>query len=320
MSTFRKLTNQENLDEQGAIALVKNWFDKAGVNGREAKELGIVNELGYRHEVIKNELPKLCKVDEKRANFLFLSAYLEKKNGNSLARPKPNPVRELTTYKRQTIAVVFATGGIILGEAPSPGFGDDPSKVSIYAENIARALRNASEDKDVKCIIFRVESGGGDAIASEIINHEIERIRREKKIKVVVSIGTVAASGGYWISMSADKILASELSIVGSIGVVFGKFYMRDFWTKKIGVTFDTVSKHKLATIQSGLHKYDEEMKAVINKIVDSVYDDFIERVSNGRNIDKNEVRQLAQGKVYLGADAKRLNLIDVRKCVCAND
>jgi protease-4 len=311
LCALRKRASHEKIDYQGAIDVINHeWFNAAGFSAKQAKDLGVIDEFGYRRDVLRKELPKLCNVEQEQANFLFLTTYLNKKGGNSLQRPKTNLAKELVTYKRQTIAVIYATGNILRGEAPS-GYGEDSSKTNIYAENVARALRNAAEDKAVKCIIFRVDSGGGDAIASEIINHEIERIKREKKIKIVVSMGSVAGSGGYWISMSADKIVASETSIVGSIGVVFGKFYTRQFWSNKLGITFDEVSMHKMANIQSSLHKYNDEQKQVINRIIDDVYENFLTSVSANRNKTKEEVREIAQGKIYLGLEAKRLNLVD---------
>jgi protease-4 len=266
LHAIRKSQNKQDIDEQQAIEIVNKWFNIAGFGGSEAKDLGVVDDFGYKRKVGRAEISKLCNVEEKKVTFLFLTKYLEKKGGSLLKKPKTHPIKELATYKRQTVAVVYATGSITRGDAP--GGYEDNSKTQIYGDNIARALYNAAEDKAVKCIILRVDSGGGDAIGSEIINHEIERIRKEKSIKIVVSMGSVAASGGYWISMNADSIVANELTVTGSIGVVFGKIYSRQFWTNKLGVTFDGVKKHKLSDIQSSLHKYDEEQQQVIKKVI----------------------------------------------------
>ena len=198
------------------------------------------------------------------------------------------------------IAVVYAIGSIMDGK------GDDRT---IGSERISEAIRQARENKKVKAIVLRVNSPGGSATASEVIRREVELAVKEKP--VVVSMGDVAASGGYWISASASTILADPTTITGSIGV-FGMIpNMQKFFDEKLGITFENVKTNTYAdfpNISRPLTPYETSM---LERQIDKIYEDFLKLVSEGRKMAKSQVDSIGQGRVWSGVDAKSIGLID---------
>ena len=200
---------------------------------------------------------------------------------------------------RNKIAIVYANGGI------NSGKGDENSIGSITT---SKAIENARKDKNVKAVVLRVNSGGGSALASEVIWRETVLAKKEKPL--VVSFGDVAASGGYYIACAADKIIASPTSITGSIGV-FGMIpNMNEFYKSNFGITFDTVKTNDYADM--GINrKLSSFEKQKIQQGIKDVYQTFISRVSDGRGISTKKVDEIGQGRVWSGYDAKKIGLID---------
>jgi len=197
------------------------------------------------------------------------------------------------------IAVVYAEGDIVDGEGQ---FGE------VGGRKFSRELRRLRQDPDVKAIVLRVNSPGGSATAAEEIQREL---RLTMKVKpVVVSMGSVAASGGYWISTYSDRIFAEPTTITGSIGV-FGLFVNVQQLANNLGFTFDTVQTGKLSGLLTiSRPKTDEEL-AVFQHMVDWVYDQFTDKVAASRKLDKAKVLEIAQGRVWSGAEAKKIGLVD---------
>ncbi|MDZ7743853.1 MAG: signal peptide peptidase SppA [Bacteroidota bacterium] len=210
------------------------------------------------------------------------------------------PPEKEKEYTRDRIAVVYGSGNIIMGKGNNQTMGSD---------KIASAIRKAREDDHVKAIVFRVNSPGGDVLASDIIWREVKLAAEIKPL--VVSMGDVAASGGYWVSTPADKILADPLSITGSIGV-FGMFpNMQDFFNNLLGITFDQVMTNKnsdFGSINKPLSDFQEQL---IENEIDKIYKTFLQKVANGRNLEVDYVDSIAQGRVWIGSDAKRIGLVD---------
>jgi protease-4 len=202
------------------------------------------------------------------------------------------------------VAIIYLTGGIVDGEEPP--FTTDRS---IYSLTAARNIRLAAQDKKVAAILLRVSSGGGSAVASDVIAREIDLAKKEGK-KIIVSMGSVAGSGGYWISTRADKIVCDKYGITGSIGVLSGKFNVRGTMNH-LGVTFDHVQSNSKSTMYSQLFGYSKDEHALVNHIIDFYYDQFLNLVSETRKIDKEQLRKLAKGQIYLGPRAKELLLVD---------
>jgi signal peptide peptidase SppA len=163
--------------------------------------------------------------------------------------------------------------------------------------------------KKIKAIILRVNSNGGSYTASDIIAREVRKTKEAGK-KVVVSMSGMAASGGYYISADADRIVAEPTTITGSIGVWFGKFVMREMW-QKVGVTFDSVETTENSKFMSTLHRFSSHDKERMKELMDYIYDDFKSKVSNGRSLSPEQVEQIAQGRLWLGRIAKEKKIVD---------
>ncbi|CAM2011160.1 signal peptide peptidase SppA [Acanthopleuribacter pedis] len=199
---------------------------------------------------------------------------------------------------KEKIAVVYAEGTIVDGE----------SKKNVGGRTVARLLRKAREDKDVKAVVLRVNSPGGSAQASELILREVRLTKAEKPI--VVSMGSLAASGGYWISAYADEIIAEPNTITGSIGV-FGLFFNFGELMTEHGVTTDVAATHNYAATGSAYRAMSQEELDFMQDIIDFIYEGFLDRVSEGRNLPREQVAEIAQGRVWSGARAKELGLVD---------
>jgi protease-4 len=200
------------------------------------------------------------------------------------------------------IAVIYAEGDIVDGK----GSGDN-----IGGETFRALIRKARLDKDVKAIVLRVNSGGGSALASDVIWRELQVARKEDKKPVVASMGDVAASGGYYIACGADIVFANPNTITGSIGVFTIVPNMQAFFKNKLGVTFDEVSTAPYAGGGSVVRPLNEKEKQLAQQGVDRIYAQFIQRVSTGRHRDTAYIGSIAQGRVWSGNDALRIGLID---------
>lgn len=264
----------------------------------DAVTYGMVDGLKYRDEVLallkeKMDLPK----DEDMRTLSmsgYARAFVPKKKdaGSSLKRPK--------------VAVVYAQGDIMSGES---------QEGSIGSTTISAALRQAREDSTVKAIVLRVNSPGGSGLASDVIWREVELAKASKP--VVVSMGDLAASGGYYISCAANKIYAQPNTITGSIGV-FGMIpNMQGLFNDKLGITFDGVQTSKYAGLMTVNRPLTEDERTIIQGYVDKFYDTFTQRVSEGRqaagvaSMTPAMVDSIGQGRVWTGTRAKELGLVD---------
>lgn len=198
------------------------------------------------------------------------------------------------------IAVVYAEGAIVDGEGDIGGIG---------GENYARIFRKLRKDEKVDAVVLRVNSGGGSALASEIMWRELDLLRQQKPL--IVSMGDLAASGGYYIACLGDTILAEQNTITGSIGV-FGVIpVMNELLTDKMGITVDTVKTGKFATGLSPFYAMNEEERAIVQEGVDSIYQLFLRRVAEGRDMSVADVHEIAQGRVWTGEAATGIGLVD---------
>lgn len=208
---------------------------------------------------------------------------------------------------RPTIAFIHGDGQINDGQ--SQGGGPFGGEASMGGDTIAKAIRDATDDDDVKAILFRVNSPGGSALASDQILDAIKKAQKAGK-KVVVSMGNVAASGGYYVSLSADKIYAHETTITGSIGVLSGKIVTAGSWAL-LGIDMKSIGVGKNALFDSAVQSFTPEQWAAFNKGVDQIYEDFTAKVAKGRKLPIEKVREIAKGRVWTGADAKARGLVD---------
>ena len=202
------------------------------------------------------------------------------------------------------IAVVYASGEIVSGDSQVTPGGNS----LMGGDSVARDLRQARQDSSIKAIVLRVNSPGGSSVASEVIRREVELARKVKP--VVVSMSDVAASGGYWISMSANKIVADPETITASIGVLSGKFNLSGLY-QMLGLSTDYVATSDNATLYSDQQNFTPAQQAIIQKMLQDVYSNFTRGVAEGRKMPLAEVEKIAKGRVWSGEDAKRIGLVD---------
>jgi protease-4 len=181
-------------------------------------------------------------------------------------------------------------------------FGDQ----TIGSTTIIEALREANEDKQVVAIVLRIDSPGGSALASDLIWHETQVIKKP----IVASMGDVAASGGYYIAMGADKIIAAPSTITGSIGVVGGKMALKGLYDK-VGITTETIERGKNSGLFSSSGKFTDSQREVIKKMMEDTYDQFTDKAAKGRKMPIDKLRELAGGRIYTGRQAKENGLVD---------
>ncbi len=253
-------------------------------------EWDMIDGIMYRDEIL-DEIRTRIGIDlQDDINFVSLSQYERAPRPKSMERPRT----------RDKIAVVYGMGNIL------PGSG---SETSIGSDRIAGAIREARKDTTVKAIVFRINSPGGSALASDVILREVELASREKP--VIASMGDVAASGGYYIACKADLIVANPNTITGSIGV-FGMIpNMQDFFNEKLGITFDNVKTNDFSDLASVTRPLSRAEREIIKESIENVYETFIGHVAEGRDMTTSTVDELGQGRVWSGAEARQNGLID---------
>ena len=204
------------------------------------------------------------------------------------------------------VAIVYAVGQIVSGESD---FSDPLGSGLLGAETFIEAMEEARDNENVKAVVVRVDSPGGSASASDAMWRAIQLTTLEKP--VVISMGGLAASGGYWIATGAEKIVADPLTITGSIGV-FGLFFdASGFFEEKLGITFDGVQTSPYADVFSGITPLSDEERQMLESFVDDTYQSFLERVSNARKMSTADVDSIAQGRIWMGRSALELGLVD---------
>ncbi len=256
-------------------------------NAEAAVKFGLIDGLKYKDEIL-DELKEKSEVDDE-PRFVGMNKY--------------NRVPEIKDYKglaREKIAVVYAMGTVMMGEGEEGTIG---------SERISGAIRDARKDTTIKAIVFRINSGGGSALASEVIWRELKLAQEEKP--VVASFGDLAASGGYYIAAPADTIVASPNTLTGSIGV-FGMFFnAKELMNDKLGIHVDVVKSHSSSDLGNPFRPMTEKEKEAARGWIDETYDDFVQHVAQGRDMSEEEVNEIAQGRVWSGVDARRIGLID---------
>jgi protease IV len=284
----RDVAAGRGLDE----AAVREAVEAAPVSAEEALVRGLVDRLGYRDEVYADLRGRLGEVELK---------YVERYGKGGLAQAGANVARR----GRPVVAVVHASGPIHLGRSSSTPL----SGRSVGSDSVGTALRAAGNDDSVKAVVVRVDSPGGSYVASDTIRREIIALQRTGK-PVIASMANVAASGGYYIAMPADRVLASPGTITGSIGVLAGKQVIRSM-LEKAGVRRESVSAGRYADMFSSDRPFDEDEWARLEGWLDRVYDDFTAKAAADRGMDVEALRAVARGRVWTGADALEHGLVD---------
>jgi len=260
----------------------------ATIDSDKLLETGMVDGLIYYDEMLDILKEKMGVEDEDDLEAITLNSY------------KDVPVKEKKEYSRDKVAVIYAMGTVVDGNAGEGYIG---------SERISKAIRKARRDKSVKAIVFRINSGGGSGSASDVISREVMLAAKAKPL--VVSMGDVAASGGYYIAAFADTILASPATITGSIGV-FGLFpNVQELLNEKIGISTDVVKTNKNSNILSPTDPFNPDQRVIVQKMIDEFYTNFVTVVAKGRGKSYDEIDAIAGGRVWAGANALELGLID---------
>ncbi len=260
-------------------------------NAESAVQLGFIDSLLYYDEIIELLKEKSEAKEDKDLKLVSLGKYdkvpkIRKEGEKGLAKDK--------------IAVIYASGEIVMGKGKDDNIG---------AESLSKTIRKARKDKKIKAIVLRVNSPGGSALASEIIWREVVLAKKEKP--VIVSMGDLAASGGYYIACAADTILASPNTLTGSIGVFGLLFNIEELMNEKIGITFDHVNTNRFSDIMSASKTMEKEERAFIQNSVEEIYTTFITHVADGRGMTTEQVDSIGQGRVWSGANALDIGLVD---------
>ena len=272
---------------------VRTLIDNAPYDAIKAKEAGLIDEALYRDELEKQMKTLVGARD---------SDPFPAVRGYEYRDVSPE---SLGLNKGERIAVIYASGDINSGSSQNSPSGDQ----SIGSDTVVRALNDAAADKTIKAVVLRVDSPGGSGLASDIIWRAVETTNQKKP--VVVSMSDVAASGGYYISASAAKIIAQPSTITGSIGVLAGKPVMRGFYDW-LGISNEYVLRGKTSGMFRETEKFSDEERAKFEEwIKTTYYRDFIPKVAKGRNKDVQSVDAVGQGRVWTGAQAKDHGLVD---------
>lgn len=251
----------------------------------DADKYKLVDGLKYNDQVMDEIKRSLGLSGDEKVNFISLNRYFS-----------ANPVYEHSG----NVALIYADGDIVSGSN-----GED----QIASEDYVKVIREVRQDKDIKAIVFRVNSPGGSALASESIWRELSLARKTKP--VVVSMGNYAASGGYYISCMADSIFAEPNTLTGSIGVFAIVPNMQGFFNNKLGITFDGVKTGEYADAGNTTRPLTDKEKILFQRSVDTIYATFKQRVVDGRKLSQAVVDSISQGRVWTGVQAQKMGLVD---------
>ena len=297
-SLLDEIFNRYVADVAGARRLseedVRALIDTAPHNAREAKDAGLIDGALYREDVEKELKKRLGYKDDEKLKKVSTAEY---------RRVSPD---SLGLNQGELIAVVFASGPIEPGRSNDGSFGGEQT---IGSDTVVKAINDARDNKGVKAIVLRVDSPGGAVYPSDLIWNAVEEAKKKKP--VVVSMSDLAASGGYYVSMGANKIVAEPLTFTGSIGIFAYKPVMKGFYDW-VGVTSYYLTRGKNAGIFRETEQFTPDERKKFESMLRHEYEDeFLPKVAQGRNRDKEYVRSIAEGRVWTGAQGKENGLVD---------
>jgi protease-4 len=272
---------------------VRAIIDNAPLHAGDAANAGMIDGAMYRDEVEKELKKRLGYKDSDDLHIVRGSDY------------KRVSQESLGLNKGERIAVIYASGGIGSGRSSNSPTGEQ----TVGSDTVSKAISDAAENKNIKAIVLRVDSPGGSSYASDIIWHAVEVAKQRKP--VVVSMADLGASGGYYISCNANKIVAEPSTITGSIGIFAGKPVLKDFYNW-LGISNEYVMRGKLAGIFRETEKFSPEERARFEaQIKNTYYNDFVPKVAKGRGKDPEYIDSIGQGRVWMGSQAKANGLVD---------
>lgn len=280
-------------------AQVRALMDSSPLSAERARHEGLVDHLGYRHQAYSGVDDTLLSAGVGNYDRLLLSRYhprrsdeVQRKAASLVGRHSPG------------VALVSVRGTIRTGHSAPGPFGTDAASTST-----ATVLGRLADDESVGAVVLRVDSPGGSYVASDAIWEAVRTVRSSGR-PVVASMGNVAASGGYYVSMGADHILATPTTVTGSIGVLAGKVVVNGL-LDKVGISVQDVTVGTRATMASLRHPYDQDQRAALEQWLDEVYEDFVAKAADGRGMTTAELRAVAGGRVWTGTQAVAKGLVD---------
>jgi protease-4 len=289
-----------------SIAQARDAIDQGLLTATRAKELGLIDRVAYS-DSLRKELTNAYDAQ----SLVYVKNYGQKEIDTDFSGPmgffKLMQVMmggSSTSTQRggKKIAIVYAVGPIMTGKSESDPFGGQ----ILGSTTIVEALREADKDKQVVAIVLRIDSPGGSALASDLIWHETQVIEKP----IVASMGDVAGSGGYYIAMGADKIVAAPGTITGSIGVVGGKLAIRGLYDK-VGISTETIERGKNSGLFSSSGRFTDSQRAVVTEMMEDIYRQFTTKAAAGRKMPIEKLRELAGGRIFTGTQAKENGLVD---------
>lgn len=278
-SFAKSISTSRNISEADLNTMVENFVIQSS---EDAKKHGLVDALFY-----KNEFEKLLETELEDSDVDFV------KQGEYHKSLKPK-------YKKDKVAIIYAEGQIISGKSKKGSMGD---------QTIVKAIRKAKKNQHVKAVVLRINSPGGSALASDIMWKELQLLKEEKPL--VISMGDLAASGGYYIACLGDKIFAQENTITGSIGVFGLMFEMEELIKDKLELHIDQYKTHQFADMGTMTRPLSIEERDIIQNSVKRIYGTFTKNVADGRDLSVDSVDAIGQGRVWAGTDALEIGLVD---------
>lgn len=304
---YGQIVDTISKDRGLADSKVEAAIDAGPYMAADAKERGLIDHLAY-----EDQLPKLITGGDKNKDVKIIKKYAKKRldtdfSGIAGLIKLMDLLAGIDSSQRigsgPRVAVIYATGAIMSGSSSQGGlFGVNV----LGSDTFIKAVEKAAKDDQVKAIVVRVDSPGGSALASDLMWRALE----ESGKPLVVSMGDVAASGGYYISMGAERIFAEPGTLTGSIGVVGGKLAVEGLYNK-IGITTSVISRGKNSGTFSPMTGFTESEKAAVTKLLHAVYKQFTEKAAEGRKMKYDQLEKLARGRVYTGEMALKIGLVD---------
>ncbi|MFC7290941.1 signal peptide peptidase SppA [Hirschia litorea] len=281
--------SQDRADKMPDSAVLREILENSPYSADKAKEIGLIDNLGWPEDAARH-----ARSLGDDAEIISIAEYIPP------AAPKSAP----------KIALIGGEGPIMAGSSGGDVFNPNAETI-IASDTVSQQIYDAGEDADIKAIVFRVDSGGGSPIASDQIWNAIEYVQATYNKPVVVSMGSMAASGGYYIAMGADKIYANRTTITGSIGVYGGKFAVAD-GMRKIGVTPARIDVGgDFSSVYTSTERLSDSQRATMRKSLARTYDRFTQLAADGRGMTQAEMHEIAKGRVWTGEDAKERGLVD---------
>jgi protease-4 len=293
-------------DRDLKVEEVRKAVDRGLLMAKEAKEAGLIDRVMYPDE-FRAELED----DYKSDKLVYVENYAKKKVDTDFSGPMGIMKLFQTMLgdggadpsdDQAKVAVVYAVGPIMSGESASSAFGGS----TMGSDTIVEALKDAADDDSVKAIVLRVDSPGGSALASDLIWRQTQAIDKP----IVASMGDIAASGGYYISMGADRIFAEPGTVTGSIGVVGGKMTMKGLFDK-LGIATESIARGDNSGMFSTTSKFSKSEREVVEKMMKDIYQQFTSKAAKGRKMNQEDLEKFAGGQVFTGRVAKRHGLVD---------